>query len=158
MTTIKNVRKGKKIKLKILTGFLSAHKINNYNRQLQRWGEIQKNPQSKSRNNNKCFPWVTAVRVLSLTGSHSPPYLPRMPSNPVLVSGLAVGAVQILFWSYSCVFLPPMSIAIRPSVFSFVVALNNLLYITQIQSLPSWSCGFNLKLVQLVKRFLGLLP
>ena len=38
----------------------------------------------------------TAVRVLSLTGSHSPPYLPRMPSNTVLVSGPAEGAVQIL--------------------------------------------------------------
>ena len=31
------------------------------------------------------------------------------PPNPVLVSGPAVGAAQILIWSYSCVFLPPMS-------------------------------------------------
>ena len=56
----------------------------------------------------------------SLAGSHSPPHLPRMPSNTVLVSVLAVGAAQILIWSYSCVFLPPMSTAIRTSVFSFV--------------------------------------
>ena len=55
------------------------------------------------------FFWVTAVRVLSFTGSHSPPHLPRMPSNTVLISGSAVGADQILIWSY--VFLPPMSTA-----------------------------------------------
>ena len=59
----------------------------------------------------------------------SPPHLPRMPSNTVLISGPAVGAAQILIWSYSCVFLPPMSTAIRTSAFSFVGALNDLLYI-----------------------------
>ena len=58
-------------------------------------------------------------RALSLTGSHSLPYLPRMPSNTVLISGPAVVAAQILIWSYFCVFLPPMSTAIRTSVFSF---------------------------------------
>ena len=63
------------------------------------------------------------------TGSHSPPYLPRMPSNTVLISGLAVGAAQILIWSYSSVFLPPRSTAIRTSAFSFVGALNDLSYI-----------------------------
>ena len=62
------------------------------------------------------------------TGSHSPPYLPRMPSNTVLTSGPAVGAAQILIWSYFCVFLPPFSI--RTSVFSFVGALNVLLHIS----------------------------
>ena len=40
-----------------------------------------------------------------------------MPSNTVLVSGLTVGEAQILIWSYSCMFLPPMSAAIRTSVF-----------------------------------------
>ena len=30
------------------------------------------------------------------TRSHSSPYLPRMPSNTVLISGPAVGAAQIL--------------------------------------------------------------
>ena len=67
--------------------------------------------------NKKCFSWVTAVRVRALTGSHSPLYLPRMASNTVLISGPAVGAVQILIWSYSCVFLPPMSTGIRTSAF-----------------------------------------
>ena len=52
-----------------------------------------------------------------------------MPSNTVLISGPAVGAAQILIWSYSCVFLPPKSTAIRISAFSFGGALSVLLYI-----------------------------
>jgi len=92
--------------------------------------KIQKKvPNKLKHKNNKCFSWVTAVKILSLTGSHSPPHLPRMPSNTVLVSGRAVGAAQILMWFDSCVFLPPMSTAVRTSVFSFVGALNVLLYI-----------------------------
>ena len=92
--------------------------------------KIQKNLQNKSKDKkNKYFSWVTAFRVLSLAGCHSSPHLPRMPSNTVLISGPAVGAAQILIWSYSCVFLPPMSTAIRASVFSFVGVLNVLLYI-----------------------------
>ena len=86
--------------------------------------------QNKSKHkNNICFSWVTAVRVLSLAGSRSPPYLPRMPSNTALISGPTVGIAQILIWSYSCVFLPPMSTAVRTSVFYFVGTLNDLLYI-----------------------------
>ena len=92
--------------------------------------KIQKNLQNKSTNkNNKCFPCVTAVRAVSIAGSHSPPYLPRMPSNSVRISGPAVGAAQILIWSYSCVFLSLMSTAIRASEFSFVGTLNGLSYI-----------------------------
>jgi len=121
------LRKTKQKKLKSLIGFLSANKIVNYNKV---GGGVQKNLQNKSKNkDNKCFSWVTAVRVLSHAGNHSPPYLPRMPSNTVLISGPAVGAAQILIWSYTCVFLPPMSSAIRASAFSFVGALNVLLYI-----------------------------
>ena len=56
----------------------------------------KKNPkesreQVKNHKTNKCFPWVTSVRVLSLAGSHSPPQLPRLSFNTVLVSGSAVG-------------------------------------------------------------------
>ena len=51
---------------------------------------------------------------------------PRMPSNTVLVLGPAVGAAQTLILSYSNVFLPPMSTAIRTSTFSFVEALMTL--------------------------------
>ena len=53
----------------------------------------------------------------------------HLTSNTVLISGPAVGAAQILIWSYPCGFLPPMSTAIRASAFSFVGALNVLLYI-----------------------------
>ena len=136
-------KKGKK-KLISLIGFLSANKIENYNRGGNK-GEkkIQKNLQNKSKNkNNKC--WVIVVRVLSCAGNHSPPHLPRMPSNTVLISGSAVGPAQIIIWSYSCIIFPPMSTTIRASAFSFVGALSGLLYIPQTQSLLSWSCGFNL--------------
>ena len=96
--------------------------------------------------------WVTVVRVLSLTGSHSPPRLPKLHSNTVLVSGPAVGAAQILIWSYPSVFLPPLSTAVKTSAFSFVGALSDLLHIPQTQSLPSQSCGYTLPLVQLLAR------
>ena len=52
-----------------------------------------------------------------------------MPSNTVFISGRAVEEAQILIWSYSCLFLPPMSTGIRTSIFYFVGALNDLLYI-----------------------------
>ena len=52
-----------------------------------------------------------------------------MPSNTVLISGPAVGAAQILIWSYSCVFLPLMPTGIRASAFSFVGALKVRSYI-----------------------------
>ena len=64
-----------------------------------------------------------------LLGSHSPFHLPRMPSNTMLISGHAMGVAQILIRSYFSVFLPPMSTGIRTSAFSFVGALNDLLYI-----------------------------
>ena len=123
----------RKKKLKSLIGFLIVNKIDNYNsggkKREKKRKKIRKNLQNKSKHkNNKCFSLVTAVRVFSLAGSHSPPRLPRMPSNTVLVSGPAAGAAQILIWSRSCVFLPPMSTGIRTSVFSFVGALNGLLY------------------------------
>ena len=92
--------------------------------------KVQKKLQNKSKyKKSKYFSWVTAVSVLSIAGSHSPPRPPGVPSNTVLVSGPAVGATQTLIWSYSCVFLPPVSTAVRTSAFSFVGALNVLLYI-----------------------------
>ena len=83
--------------------------------------------------------FIIVVNLLCL--SHSPLHLPRVPSNIVLISGASMGAAQILTWSYSCVFLPPISTAIRTSVFSFVGTLDVLLYILQTHSLPSFSCG-----------------
>ena len=109
-------------KLKSLIRFHSANKIDNNNRR----GGIQKNLQNQSKHmNNKCFSWVTAVRSLSLAGSHGPPHLPRMPSSSVLISGPGVGAAQILIWSYACEFLPLMSTAMRTSAFSFVFSKRN---------------------------------
>ena len=55
---------------------------------------LDKNIEQAKHKNNKCFSWVTAFRVLSLAGSHSPPHLPRMPSKTVLVSEPAVGQVR----------------------------------------------------------------
>ena len=68
---------------------------------------------------SESFP-VLGVTV-HLTSLGCPPTL--------LISEPAVGGAQILVWSYSHVFLPPMSTAIRASAFSFVEALNGLLYI-----------------------------
>ena len=75
------------------------------------------------------FSGVTAVQSPFPRWSHSPLHLPRMPSNTVLISEHALRAAQILICSYASVFLPPMSTAIRTSAFSFVGALNDLLYI-----------------------------
>ena len=75
------------------------------------------------------FVLVTAVRILSLAGSHSSPHLPRIPSNTVLISGPVMATAQVLTWSCSCVFLPLMSTATKTSMFSFVEALHVLLYI-----------------------------
>jgi len=125
-------QKKKKKSLKSLIGFHSVNKIDNYNKGGKKEKKIQKNLHNKSKHKNNIYIYiflVTAIRVLSLAESHSPPHRPRMPSYTVLISGHTVEAAQILIWSYSCVFLPPMSTAIRTSVFSFVGALNDLLYI-----------------------------
>ena len=113
----------KKKKLKSLIRFHSANKIDNYNRR----GAGGKKSKRIYRSNQNIR--IINVHVLSLTENHSLLHLPRMPSNTVLISGPAVGAAQILICSYSCVFLPPMYIAIRTSEFSFVGALSDLLYI-----------------------------
>ena len=122
---------GKKKKLKSFIRFQSANKIDNYNRGREKKGEkIQKNLQNKSkRTNSKCFSWITAIRVLSLAWVTV--HLTTLGCPPTLCWSLTCcGAALILIWSYSCVFLPPMSIAIRTSAFSFVGALNDLLYIS----------------------------
>ena len=55
----------------------------------------------------------------------------------MLLSGSALGAVQILIWSYYSVFLCPKPTAIRTSALSLVGALSDLFYIPETQSLPS---------------------
>ena len=105
-----------KTKLKSLIRFHSANNIDNYNKggKEKKNKKDQKKWQNKSKHKNStCFSWVTTVGVFSLTEGHSPPHLPRRPSNTVLGSGPAVGSAQ---------------------------------------SLPTWSYGFNLQLIQLVGR------
>jgi len=118
-----------KKKLKSLNRFRSGNKIDNYNG-VEGAENKSKRIYRTSQNIRiiKCFSLVTALRVLSFAGSHSPPHFPRMPSNTVLISGPVVVASQILIRSYSCVLLPPMSTAIRTTV-SFVGALSVFLYI-----------------------------
>ena len=143
----------KKKKLKSLIGFHSADKISNYNGGW--WGEGKKSERIYRTSQN-----ISIVNVFleSLLSESFPllgvtVHLPRMPSNTVLISGPAVGAVQILIRSCSYVFLPPIYTAIKTSAFSFVGALNGLLYSPLTKSLPSWLCEFNLQFVQLVGRF-----
>ena len=85
--------------------------------------KIEKNLQNKSKIRiisvflesllSESFPLVGVT--VHLTSPGCPPTL--------MISGHDVGTAQILIWSYSCVFLPPMSAAIRTSVFSFMGAL-----------------------------------
>ena len=56
---------------------------------------------------------LSCQSILALTGIHSPPHLPSMPSNSALASRPAVGAAQTLTWPHSCMFLPPKSTAAR---------------------------------------------
>ena len=104
----------KRKKLKSLIRFHSANKIDSYNRD---GGEKRKNPEEPAeqvkRENNTRFSWVAAARVLSLAGRRSPPRLPGMPSDTMLIPGPAAGAAQILICSCSSVFLLPMSTAIN---------------------------------------------
>ena len=120
----------KRKKLKTLTGFLSANKTDNYNGGGKKKKKKSKRIYRTSQNIRIINVFLESLlsESFSLLG-FSLPHLPRMPSNTVLISGPAVGATQILIWSYSCVFLSPVSTAIRTSVVSFVGALSVLLYI-----------------------------
>ena len=127
----------RKKKFKNLTRFYSANKIDNYS-----MGRGEKKGIKKRKKFKRIYRTSQNIRIINVFlesllresfplwgGSHSPPHLPRMPSNTVLISGPVVGTAQILIWSYSCTFLPPKFTTIRTSVFSFVGALSYLLYI-----------------------------
>ena len=95
VTTIKNVMGGGG-RLKSLIGFHSAKKIDNYNRE---GNKRKKKKKSKKfyRTSQKIrimFFLSHCYRVLSLPGRHSPPYLPRMPSNTVLIYDLLWGQLR----------------------------------------------------------------
>ena len=137
MTTIKPVTEGKKRKkLQSLIGLLSVNKIDNYNRGGKGGG--RKESKSIYRTSQKVR--IINVFLESLLSESFPSLRDTVPLTSLgcpptlLISGPAVGASQILIWSYSCVFLPPMSTAIRASAFSFVGALNVLLNISKTES------------------------
>ena len=144
-------KKGKNI-----VRFCSANKIDNYN-----WGGGAGGGEKKK--SKRIYRTCQIIRIINAflesLLSESFPSLGvtvhltslRCPST-LRISGPAVGAAQILICCYS-VFLPPVFTDIRTSAFSFVGALNDLLYIPQTQSLPSWSCGFNLQLYSLWEGF-----
>ena len=132
---IKNVI-GKNKESKALIRFHSANKIGKYNRGGKKKTTINlRKLQNKSKHrNNKSFLKSLLLGSFPSLGGHRSPHPPRMPSSTVLLSGPAVGAAQARIWSYSCVFLPPISTAINTNAFSFVGTLNVLLYIPQTQS------------------------
>ena len=112
----------------------NANKIDNCNRGKRRLKKKKNKKQKKQvkYKNSKYFSWVTVVSDLSLSGSHGPPFLPRMPSNTMLISGHAMGLARTLIRSYFSVFLPPMSTGVRASALSFV-GLSVTFYIFQSQ-------------------------
>ena len=134
--TIKNLTERKKEKLKSLIGFLLLIKLTTTTEGEKR----KKKSKSMYRANQK-------IRIINV-------FLESLLSESFPSLGVAVhltslgwpltlcwsldllwGASQILIWSYFCVFLPPMSTAIRVSAFSFVGALHGLSYSPSTQNL-----------------------
>ena len=138
ITTIKNVIEKRKKNLRSLIRFHSADKIDNYNRELGR-GRKEKTSKRNYRTsqNIRIINFFLRHCCQSPFSCHSPPHLPRRPSNTVLIAGPSVGASLNLIWSYSCVFLPPMSTAIKTSAFFFWWELSMTFYIFHRHSLPS---------------------
>ena len=146
-------------KLKNLIRFHNANKIDNYNRGRK---EGEKKKENKSKRIYRASQKIRIINVFleSLLSESFPSlgftvHLLSLGCPPTLCWSLDLlrGQLRFLICTYSYVVLPPMSMAIRTSAFSFVGALSGLLYIPQTQSLPSWSCGFNLQLVQMVGGF-----
>ena len=96
--------------------------------------------------NNKCFSWVSAVSILSLAGSHSPPHLPRMPSNtagptPCSAGGKVLGPLPQPHcpWVSIMVLSPPLQVG-HPLGFAPEAALEDL-------GLPLWGLGVDVEQV-----------
>ena len=87
--TIKNITEEKNVKS--LIRFHSANEIDNYN---GGGGNPKESTEQVKHKKNKGLSWVTAVRIFSLPGSHSPPHLPRISSNAVLISGPIGGQLR----------------------------------------------------------------
>ena len=93
--------------------------------------------------------WMLS-RVLSLTGNHSPPTLPRMFSNTLLITVPGMEIAQILIWTYSYVFLLNCP-QLKEPVYFPLWEVSVTFCIFHRHSLTSWSCGFKLQVVQLVE-------
>ena len=147
ITTIKNVTQKKKKKSQKLNQ-ISQCQLTTTTEAVGRGGGGAVGRKNKEKRSKRIYRTRQNIRIInvfleSLLSESFPllrvslPHLPRMPFSTVLSSGPAVRTAQILIWSYSFVFLLPMSAAIRISMFSFVGVLNDFLYTPQIQSLPS---------------------
>ena len=81
--------------------------------------KIQNQLQNKSKykKNKKCFSRISAVSFLALAMKGSSPLPPYDAFHYWAGLWSAVSTAQTLIWPYSCVFLPPMSIAARAMVF-----------------------------------------
>ena len=137
-TTIKNVIEDKKKSSKAQLDFLVPIK----SATATEGGQKEKKKKKKSKRIYRTSQNIRIINVfLESLPSESFPRLgitvPGRPSSSVLVSGPVVGAAQVLSGSYSPVFLPPASTALRASAFSSVGALRGLLYTPQTQSRPS---------------------
>ena len=113
--------------------------------------KIHKQRQNMSKcKNTKCFSWLSAVSVLSLTGCHSPSRLSRVPSNLCWSLDLLWGQLRLLSGPTpvcSCLQCPQLS------DLAHFLLWGLSFYIFTSQSLPSWLCRFSMQLVQLVGRF-----
>ena len=116
-------------------------------------GKRKKRKRKKSKRNYRTNQYIRITNVFLeslLSASFPSPgatvHLTFLGCPPTLCWPLDLLWGQLRLWSSSCVFLPPMSTAIRTSEFSFVRIRSVLLCISQTQILLSWSCGFNLQL------------
>ena len=109
-------KREKKTKAQKLNYFQSANKIDNYNG----GGVGGKKERKKSKRIYRTSQNIRIINVFleSLLPESFPSLgvtahlISCLTSRTVLISGPALGAAQILTWSYSSVFLPPMPTAI----------------------------------------------
>ena len=148
-----------KKKIKSLIRFHSANKINNYN---AGWGARKENKKKKKiQKNLQNRPDIRIINVLfeSLLSKSFPSLGVTVHLTPLRCPPTLCWSLDLLWGSSdsnlvlvlcSCIHCPHLSELVS---FPSVGALNGLLSLPQTQSLPSWSCGFNPQLVQLVGGF-----
>ena len=142
ITTMKNeIEKGKKKGLNAQLNFIVPIKLTTTtDRGKSCWGGAEKNPKnlqkSKHKNNNMFFLSHCCLSPFPCWESQSISPLQDALQHCAELWICCRGSSDSNLILLLC-FLPPMSTVIRTSVFSFVGALNDLLYISQTQCLPS---------------------